>query len=107
MGEAFSAIDRTNGHHFRKSCGVAHGVQVGTFVASGGDYEYALGDGEKEGLVNLFVGFGATQAHREDVGSGFDCPEDAGDDVLGGSGAFIVKNFSHDDFGFGATPTIP
>jgi len=52
--------------------------------------------------VNFFVRFGTAKAHREDVGPRFDGPLDTRDDVLGGSGPFIVKNFGRDDFGFGS-----
>ena len=90
LREVFSAVDRSDGHHFREAGGVTYRIEVGAFVASGGDHEDAFGDGEEEGLVNPFVGFGAAKAHRENVGSGFDGPVDTGDDVLGGSGAFVV-----------------
>ena len=98
LREFFSAVDRANRHHLGESSGIAYGVQGGAFVASGGDHEDALGDGEKEGLVNFFVGFRAAQTHREDVCARRDCPMNTRDDISARTTSLVIENFGCDDF---------
>ena len=104
LREMFPAIDGAHGHHLGKAGGIAHGIEIGPFVAGGGDDKDAFGDGKEERLVNLLVGFGAAEAHGEDVGPGLHGPANTGDDILGSAGSLVVKDLGRDDFCLGSHP---